>query len=234
MLVYGLRKILENKKRATANGSSIFTVRNIIAYDRKKLEKNDPVRNWSWVVYPESAPENWRTLLDETGEKWIESPLHDKDINETTNEPKKAHWHIIISFSNKKSYKQVLKISEMLNAPEPVKTKNLQGSVQYLWHRNNPEKYQYNKSDVVAHNGFKYRQYLTDIGVDTDSILQEVIEWIKETGCSEYRDLVDYAVSERFDDWFPTVRSQTIFLNSYLRSNRHSQKKYNPETGEVL
>ena len=95
-------------------------------------------------------------------------------------------------------------------------------------------KYQYNKSDVVAHNGFKYRQYLTDIGVDTDSILQEVIEWIKETGCSEYRDLVDYAVSERFDDWFPTVRSQTIFLNSYLRSNRHSQKKHNPETGEVL
>ena len=56
----------------------------------------------------------------------------------------------------------------------------------------------------------------------------------KKTGCSEYRDLVDYAVSERFDDWFPTVRSQTIFLNSYLRSNRHSQKKYNPETGEVL
>jgi Plasmid replication protein. len=200
----------------------------------KKLEKNDPVRNWSWVVYPESVPENWRTLLDETGEKWIESPLHDKDINETTNERKKPHWHIIISFFNKKSYKQVLKISEMLNAPEPVKTKNLQGAVQYLWHRNNPEKYQYDKSEVVAHNGFKYRQYLTDIGVDTDSILQEVIEWIKETGCSEYRDLVDYAVSERFDDWFPTVRSQTIFLNSYLRSNRHSQKNYNPETGEVL
>ena len=70
MLVYGLRKILENKKRATANGSSIFTVRNIIAYDRKKLE-NDPVRNWSWVVYPESAPENWRTLLDETGENGL-------------------------------------------------------------------------------------------------------------------------------------------------------------------
>ena len=44
---------------------------------------------------------------------------------------------------------------------------------------------------------FKYRQYLTDIGVDTDSILQEVIQWIQETGCSEYRDLVDYAVSER-------------------------------------
>ncbi len=79
----------------------------------------------------------------------------------------------------------------------------------------------------------KYRQYLTDIGVDTDSILQEIIQWIRETQCSEYRDLVDYAVSERFDDWFPTVRSQTIFLNSYLRSNRHSSSKIDLETGEI-
>lgn len=175
-------------------------------------EKNERYRNWSWIVYPESAPENWRTLLDETGEKWIESPLHDRDINETTNEIKKAHWHIIISFGNKKSYKQAGKISEMLNSPKPVSVKSLQGAVQYLWHRNNPEKHQYDKNEVVAHNGFKYRQYLTDIGVDTDSILQEVIQWIQETGCSEYRDLVDYVISERFDDWFPTVRSQTIFL----------------------
>ena len=69
----------------------------------KTKKKNERYRNWSWIVYPESAPENWRTLLDETGEKWIESPLHDRDINETTNEiKKKAHWHIIISFGNKK------------------------------------------------------------------------------------------------------------------------------------
>lgn len=197
-------------------------------------EKIERYRNWSWIVYPESAPQNWRALLDETGEKWIESPLHDKDINETTDEIKKAHWHIIISFGNKKSFKQVSKISEILNSPIPQKVGSLQGAVQYLWHRNNPEKFQYNKTEVVAHNGFKYRQYLTDIGVDTDSVLQEIIQWIQENGCSEYGDLVDYAVSEKFDDWFQTVRSQTIFLNSYLRSNRHSRQKINTETGEIL
>ena len=164
------------------------------------IQKDTRARNWSWIVYPESAPENWRTLLDEMGEKWIESPLHDKDVNETTNEIKKAHWHIIISFANKKSYKQMVGISKLLNAPEPKSIANLQGAVQYLWHRNNPEKYQYNKSDVVAHNGFKYRQYLTDIGVDTDTILQEIIQWVQETGCSEYGDLVNYSVSEKFDD----------------------------------
>lgn len=60
----------------------------------------------------------------------------------------------------------------MLNASEPKKVASLQGSVQYLWHRNNLEKYQYYKSEVIAHNGFRYRQYLTDDRVDTDVILQ--------------------------------------------------------------
>ncbi|MET1152523.1 hypothetical protein ABWR62_12745, partial [Enterococcus faecium] len=46
---------------------------------------------------------------------------------------------------------------------------------------------------------------------------------------------VDYAVSEKFDEWFPTVRSQTIFLTAYLRSNRHKPfKKIDRETGEIL
>ena len=88
--------------------------------------------------------DNWRQLLDETGEKWIESPLHDKDINETTNELK-SHIGILLFRLKKKSYNQMLKISEMLNAPKPEKVGSLQGAVQYLWHRNNPEKYQYNK-----------------------------------------------------------------------------------------
>ena len=39
----------------------------------------------------------------------------------------------------------------------------------------------------------------------------------------------------KFDDWFPTVRSQTIFLTAYLRSNRHKPfKKIDRETGEIL
>ncbi|KAA9252434.1 Rep family protein, partial [Streptococcus anginosus] len=59
--------------------------------DVDNQKQDGRVRNWSWIVYPDSAPENWRSILDETGEKWIESPLHDKDINETTNEIKKPH-----------------------------------------------------------------------------------------------------------------------------------------------
>ena len=38
-------------------------------------------RSWTFIVYPDSAPENWRSILDEDHIQWIESPLHDKDLN---------------------------------------------------------------------------------------------------------------------------------------------------------
>ena len=34
-----------------------------------------------FIVYPESAPSNWRDTLNKTHLRWIESPLHDKDVN---------------------------------------------------------------------------------------------------------------------------------------------------------
>ncbi|HDT7711324.1 TPA: replication protein, partial [Enterococcus faecium] len=43
--------------------------------------KDERTRNWTFVVYPESAPENWREFLDELHVPWVESPLHDKDVN---------------------------------------------------------------------------------------------------------------------------------------------------------
>lgn len=55
-------------------------------------------RYWAFVLYPESAPENWKEILQQTGLSCCVSPLHDKDIN-PTGEPKKAHYHIILCYS---------------------------------------------------------------------------------------------------------------------------------------
>ena len=40
-------------------------------------------RYWAFVLYPESAPENWKEILQQTGLSCCVSPLHDKDINPT-------------------------------------------------------------------------------------------------------------------------------------------------------
>ena len=83
------------------------------------------------MFYPESAPENWRDILDDYHIPWVESPLHDKDVN-PDGEIKKAHWHIGLFFSGKKSYGQILEITNKLNCPAPQIMKNSKRSNKIL------------------------------------------------------------------------------------------------------
>ena len=46
-----------------------------------KNKKDVRARTWTFILYPESAPENWRYILDGYHIPWVESPLHDKDVN---------------------------------------------------------------------------------------------------------------------------------------------------------
>ena len=51
-------------------------------------------RNWAFVMYPESMPDNWYDLLQATGLPFAISPLHDKDLNPDGSQ-KKAHYHVM-------------------------------------------------------------------------------------------------------------------------------------------
>ena len=60
--------------------------------------QNVKKRNWTFLVYPESAPADWVSKLQATGLPVAISPLHDKDIN-PDGELKKAHYHVIVCYS---------------------------------------------------------------------------------------------------------------------------------------
>ncbi len=190
-------------------------------------KKDERVRNWTFIVYPESAPENWVEILDELHVPWVESPLHDKDVDEN-GEISKAHWHIALFFNTKKSYEQILEIAQSVNVKIVKRIDNAKGMIRYFLHLDNPEKYQYPKAEMKAHGGADIEKYLTASGGDHLKILAEIQEWIDETGCVELVELARYAVRERMDDWYPVVATKsTIYLNAYLRSNRHSKKEAN-------
>ena len=78
-------------------------------------------RDWTFIVYPESAPSNWRDTLNKTHLRWIESPLHDKDVN-ADGEVKKEHWHILLSYDGPVGLSAVKKITDELNCPAPQKS----------------------------------------------------------------------------------------------------------------
>ena len=91
------------------------------------------------MFYPESAPENWRDILDDYHIPWVESPLHDKDVNPDGEIKKRIG--ILVCFSGKKSYGQILEITNKLNCPAPQIMKNSKRSNKILCSYGQSEKY---------------------------------------------------------------------------------------------
>ena len=64
-------------------------------------------RYWAFVLYPESAPSDWRDIIQMTGLPFAVSPLHDKDLN-ADNTIKKAHYHIILCYPGPTTYNNAI------------------------------------------------------------------------------------------------------------------------------
>ena len=116
-------------------------------------------RNWAFVVYPESAPNDWIEQLQQRGVGGALSPLHDKDLN-ATGEPKKAHWHVIVTYEGPTAQSVVERLTEHLNAPKPIPLEQVRGYYRYLTHKDNPEKAQYDEKDIQTLNGFDIRDFV--------------------------------------------------------------------------
>lgn len=187
--------------------------------------KDERTRNWTFVVYPESAPENWRAIIDDLHVPWVESPLHDRDVN-PDGELKKPHWHVMIMFSSNKSYSQIREITMKLRSPNPQKVANAKGMVRYFAHMDNPEKYQYKKTDIISHAGAEISAYLSVTTAERYELINEMMEFIGNQRITEIKDLLDYARRERFDDWFPLLCDNSAYIvDAYIKSNRHGTEK---------
>lgn len=182
---------------------------------KKPQGKDLRARIWRGVVYPESAPKNWKEKLDQEGLVWV-AILHDKDVN-PDGTPKKPHYHVLFFFDGKKSYSQVKAIMDMLNAPIPQVTKNPKGMVRYLIHMDNPEKHQYRREDIECHNGAGINQYF-ELSMSTrTAVLRELMEFISDSQVDNYDDLIMYCIHHGEDDWFDlAVNRNTLAINKQL------------------
>ena len=191
----------------------------------KEMSKKDTrTRNWTIVLYPESAPENWRSILDEMHIEWIESPLHEDDVN-PDGEKKKAHWHILLMFGGVKSYEQVEELCIELNCPRPERCHNAKAMVRYMAHLDHPDKAQYNISDIVPHGGVDIAEMLRPNSSERYTLIREMISFIRDNDIIEFQDIMDYASEFRSDDWFPLLCDNSAFvIDKYVKSQRHRKK----------
>lgn len=187
--------------------------------ERKSIE----ARNFATVVYPESAPDNWREILQELKTAVFISPLHDCDCN-PDGEVKKAHYHVMLMYEGKKNINTIRELCATFGGVGCEKVESKRGYARYLCHLDNPEKAQYNPDDVTTYGGENYTVVIGTV-LDKYKAIREMIAYCNDNGIISYSDLVEYCMVNR-DDWFRVLADNgTYMIREYLKSKEWTMNR---------
>lgn len=180
---------------------------------------------WAFIVYPESAPKQWKEILNLSFIKIAISPLHEPEADENNFKP---HYHILMDFDSLKSFDQVSRITSNYNGTIPFIVDNPSGYYQYLIHLNNPEKQQFKDGyDAIEKlNGFNSERFEKYSEKQLDAIYDEIYRIIDKYNITEITTLIEY-LSDPEHDMKPfcrLIRKNTIYFNSILASRRNRIK----------
>ncbi len=173
-------------------------------------------RNYATVLYPESAPANWMSILEEQCVPAFISPLHDKDVD-ADNNPKKEHYHVMILFEGCKTKEQAKEIFDSIGGVGVEAVKNSRAYARYLCHLNNRDKFQYDINDVISLSGADYNTMIS-LAKDKYTAIGEMIEFCLANDMISYAMLLLYAKKNRFD-WFKVLcDSGSVTMVQFLKS----------------
>lgn len=193
-------------------------------------------RVWTFILYPESAPEDWQDLIDSMRVPTVVSPLHlggDKDPADE----RKPHRHVMLIFEGKKSLKQVSAISSLVNGTQPFNVASLRAMCRYFIHADQPDKEQFLASDLIVLNGADCEDYLKPTKSMIDFYQNEMLDYIEKNQIKEFSDFAFFCRHNN-PDWNYILKNvSTQFFKIVIQSVRNGnlQKLHvlNPETGEI-
>lgn len=181
-------------------------------------------RNWAFVMYPESMPEDWFEKLEQTGLPFAISPLHDQDVN-PTGETKKPHYHVICQYGNTTTAKNIKEnVCDKVNATLPIKLESIKGMYRYHLHLDNPEKFQYDDRDRIFINGFDVSNVNALTQTEIQKLKKEIMKFVIDNDIKEYSDLLEILLDNDLNNMFIVASSHTLFFNTYITSRRNKLK----------
>jgi len=200
-------------------------------------------RTWALVVYPDSAPEDWRDKLRKQGVPAAISPLHDRDVR-ADGTAKKPHWHVLLCWAGPTTPKVVASVAEALGAPtSPELVRQVRGYYRYLVHADDPDKAQYDALDVQHLCGFNPSDYTELTRSELDAKLDQIEDYIAASDIIEYWQLMLRLREEGQQELRHIARRHTIHIAKLIESRRHHEQAQkaaalaagvDPETGEVI
>ena len=186
---------------------------------------------YACILYPESAPDNWLQILEDTHVACLVSPLHNADFN-ADGTPKKNHYHIMYMFESLKSHSQFLEISSKINAVGAEIVISPKSYVLYLAHENAPTKAQYNPSDIIALSGaYEYLEKIHKSSINRDEVIIEIIRFCQSENIDCLADIIEYSLDniDSKPEWFHVLSegSSSIMLTNYLKSRTWRKTRCN-------
>lgn len=184
---------------------------------RADAKRAGRTRNFATVVYPESAPSDWMDRLDQLHIATLISPLHDKDTN-PNGDQKKPHYHVLLMFESPVDFESKVKpIFEEIGAVGRESVNSCRGYARYLCHLDNPEKAQYEPSDVRCMGGANYFSII-DLPTDDIKLLGEIFAYVQENEIYSLAEL--FSLSQIYHpEWFYMIATSKCYVvDKFIKS----------------
>lgn len=197
---------------------------------------------WQFIVYPDSAPENWREELAQLGLPFAVSPLHDRDINDSAEggpELKKPHHHMLMVWHGATTWLNAIRIAENLHGVIPLPCLDIRNRYDYFVHKHDPHKYQYDPAGIEVFNGFDVGQLQGLTGAEVYTIMTELTNICRERCITEYSDLIFYCIDEGLSQHLDVAQHHTIYFTAICKgiwrtSDKLQRYAVDVRTGEVV
>lgn len=194
------------------------------------------MRIFATIIYPESAPENFRELISQTHVQALLSPLHDRDRfirdDGSEGEIKKPHYHLLMYFSGKQSKENVLEMVERFGGVGLEIVKSKSGYSRYLCHLDNPEKPQYSPTDVRAFSGANFIKW-SELESDPMLFVADIQDFIERHDVISFYQLCKYCRQYK-PEWYKVLATRsTIYFERYIKS-RAWEGSYRNDSDELI
>lgn len=207
-------------------------------------------RYFTFLLYPESIPEDWEMKLESMGIPMAISPLHDKDLSEVEGQKyKKAHYHVIYVAKNPVTAESVrLKIKRSLGDQSVAMVQIISSSMEnmylYLTHESRDaiakDKHKYDKKDIKLINNFDIDRYITLDEAEKSEVLNTMIGLTLRYGFENIIDFMDFYFEHADDYALPNlslmnsiIKSNTGILRLYFDGNYQRNQKIKLKEKEV-
>lgn len=189
--------------------------------DAKK--SNGRTRIWATVVYEESAPALWLETLAAMRVPCFVSPLHDRDVN-PEGEPKKPHRHVLLMYDGVKTEEQAREAFSQIGGVGCERVQSVRGYARYLCHLDNPEKAQYDASEVLQFSGADYLEVISLV-TDKYKAIGDMIDFCEYNNIVSFSELLVYCRGNR-PDWFRCLCDNSAYvMKEYLKSRVWSDER---------